>query len=672
MAVYWGADLNFVYNDAEREVLGDLHPGALGLPARELMRDSWDVVGPQLQGVMSGGETTMSRDEPLRFDRRGRPEVVYFTWSYSPLPDDDGRIGGVLLVSQDTTSRVLAERRIEALRDSAAGSMDAFNSGEACELATRSVTSGPDVPFALIYLLDADGSRAICAATSVQEGMRPTLPAVVELDRPEDEVAAIFGAMLNGRSEVRLTNADRFVATDHRGGALPRQAFVAAIGRGTNERVDGFMIAGVRDDVVLDDSYRGFLEMAALGVGRSVAAARAREAERHRAESIAGLDRAKTSLFSNASHELRTPLALIIGHLEALLDDPAVISVARASLSVAHRSALRMLKLVNALLDFSRIEAGEQIAVIQATDIARLTREITAMFESTAQRAGLRLTMDCPSLPQLVEVDPDAWERIVSNLISNALKFTPEGEIHVGCHAADGQLRLTVEDTGIGIAAGESERIFSRFYRGSDPRARTHEGSGIGLALVRELVQLHGGTIEAAGQPGEGTRMIVTLPLTPRRPDADQPADGRFSANAGRSTALFVAEADGWLGNEGSGGFDDDLQPTRAGGVAAEPGAEAAPSVLVAEDNSDMRAYLRRLLAPDFRVVLAGDGNDARRLALRHRPDLVISDAMMPGLDGFALIRELRRDSRTADLPVIIVSARADPESTLEALKLGA
>jgi signal transduction histidine kinase len=656
MAIYWGPELNCIYNDAERGVLGNLHPGALGLPARKLLRDSWEITGPQLHRVVNKGATTWAQDQPLTVDRLGMPEVAYFTYSYSPILDDDDNVGGVLLITQDTTDRVLAERRLEALRELATRSMDAPTGRRACEQAAEALAGTADVPYALIYEVDTGRGGATCVAAGARWGRIEPRHPTVDLDAGVEGAAGLLCALADRRIDGTLVDSRLFVAPDPDGRALPRQAFLAPVARGATDPTSGFVIAGVSDDLRFDETYEAFLKMAATGVGRSVAAARARESERKRADTIAALDRAKTSLFGDASHELRTPLALILGNLDEVLHDGALPARSRDPLLAAHRSALRMLKLVEALLDFSRIEAGARIAAAP-TDVAQLTREIAATFRSTVERAGLRLVVDCPQLPAPVYVDADAWERVVSNLLSNALKFTLEGEIRVRTWAEDGQLWLTVQDTGTGIAPDQLERVFERFYRAPDSRARTREGLGIGLALVRELIELHAGSIEAHSDQVTGTTIVISVPIAEDRHHEAVVAEREDVTRVGSSTALFVAEADGWLSEPLS-------TPDQA--------SDECPRALVAEDNADMRAYLRRLLSPHFTIVLARDGTEARELALRNPPTVVISDVMMPGLDGFELVRELRRDPRTRELPIVLLSARGDAESTLHALDLGA
>jgi signal transduction histidine kinase len=265
---------------------------------------------------------------------------------------------------------------------------------------------------------------------------------------------------------------------------------------------------------------------------------------------------------------------LILGPSDELLDDPNMVGSAREPLVVARRSAVRMLKLVTSMLDFSAIEAGQDARVQRSTDLAQLTRDVAAMFRSTAERAGLRLSVDCPPLAARAYVDREAWERIISNLVSNALKFTPAGTIDVHLREVDESFELTVEDTGIGIAQQDLDEIFSRFYRGSDPRARTHEGSGIGLALVRELVRLHGGTITAHRRRGGGTRMVLRIPA---RLERSNRLVAEPEVNPGGAAARFVEEASGWLS-------DDVAHPLRfdAGPIDHSTDRVTNPKVLLA------------------------------------------------------------------------------------------
>ncbi|HJU20753.1 MAG TPA: ATP-binding protein [Stellaceae bacterium] len=396
---------------------------------------------------------------------------------------------------------------------------------------------------------------------------------------------------------------------------------------------------------------------------------RAREDERRRAEALAEIDRAKTAFFSNVSHEFRTPLTLMLGPLEDVLAQPDLPAPERERLAVAQRNSLRLLKLVNSLLDFSRIEAGRARALYEPVDLAAFTADLASNFRSACERAGVRLVIDCPPLPEPVHVDRDMWEKIVLNLLSNAFKFTFEGAITIGLRAADGQAELSVRDTGVGVPKPELPRLFERFHRIEGQKSRTYEGSGIGLALVQELVKLHGGTIRAESAVGRGTCFTLALPFgTAHLPPERIGAERRLASTSIRAQA-YVEEALRWLPDRAA-------PPAEMPHESAEPGGRPplphGTRILVVDDNADMRAYLRRLLGSGCVVETAADGDAALAAIRARRPDLVLADVMMPRLDGFGLLRAIRGDPALRDLPVVMLSARAGEESRVEGLDAGA
>jgi signal transduction histidine kinase len=396
-----------------------------------------------------------------------------------------------------------------------------------------------------------------------------------------------------------------------------------------------------------------------------VSNARAFEEERARAEALAELDRAKTAFFSNISHEFRTPLTLMLGPIEDSLADHAEALGPRqkARVQLAHDNALRLLKLVNALLDFSRLEAGRLRASFAPLDLATLTSELAGMFQSAVAKADLRLVVQCPPLSEPAWVDRDMWEKIVTNLVSNAFKFTLSGEIAVRMREEPARFVLEVADTGVGIPEAELPRVFDRFHRVAGAKGRTHEGTGIGLALVRELVTMHGGQVTAESVVGRGTTFRVELPKGFAHLPADAVSRQPAEPHVGRDAAALAAEAARLAGNAGNG-------VARESTAAVSTGAPRA-RVLVVDDNADLRGYLVGLLAPVYDVTAVSDGQEALRAVDERMPDIVVSDVMMPRLDGVGLVRELRADRRTATLPVILLSARAGEESAIEGLDAG-
>ncbi len=431
----------------------------------------------------------------------------------------------------------------------------------------------------------------------------------------------------------------------------------------------GFLICGVNPTRKLDSEYLTFFSLVVDQLVSAINNARLAENEKKRADTLAELDRAKTAFFSNISHEFRTPITLILGPIEEFLARCAdsLPTESRELLSVVRRNGLRLQKMVNALLDFSRLEAGRIQTNFEATDLVALTRDIASSFRSTIERAGLRFEVECDPLPERVYVDREMWEKIVLNLLSNAFKFCFEGTIAVRLRADGNEALLTVSDTGVGVAKEELPRLFERFHRIEGAKARTHEGSGIGLALVQELVRLHHGEIAATSQLGKGTTFSIGIPFGVSHLPTARIGSGDSTAKPSVNAAIFADEIAEWL-------------PEEAGSVAAaakvgKVGAtnlDAEIRILIADDNADMREYIARLLGTRWVTETVSDGIAALDAIRKRPPTLVVTDVMMPGLDGFQLLTEIRKDPGTRSIPVIMLSARAGEESRVEGLEAGA
>ena len=377
------------------------------------------------------------------------------------------------------------------------------------------------------------------------------------------------------------------------------------------------------------------------------------------------LDAAKTAFFSNISHEFRTPLTLMLGPLEDALGSPAQ-ALDGELLRVVQRNARRLARMVTSLLDFSRIEAGRMQASYEPTDLAGLTTYLASSFRSAIERTGLTFEVDCPTLPEPIYLDHDLWEKTVLNLLSNALKFTFEGSIRVSVRWHDGHAELEVRDTGTGIPETELPHIFERFHRVVGARSRTYEGSGIGLALVQDLVQLHGGTVRVASRAGEGTSFTLSIPSGAGHLPPERVIAKRSTAWRGREATSFIDEALRWSGDSKRAPASEPaaLEPTRS------PRSQAR--ILVVDDNADLRDYISRILSEHYAVETATDGIDALEALRLRKPALVLSDVMMPNLDGFGLLRAVRSDPKLDAVRFIVLSARAGEEATIDGLEAGA
>ncbi len=666
MFLWWGPQFCQIYNDASWPALGVKHPRSMGQPAHECWSEIWHIIGPLIETPFKGGEATWMDDIALEINRAGFTGETHWTIAYGPVPDEaaPGGIGGVIGCVNEITEKVVGERRVLLLRDLGARSSEAKTAEEACRIAADTFRlHDADVPFALLYLVTGDRRRAQLAGhagVSLDQ-------AATWSDLPLDEAASPWplGEALRCESMQVVEPLDHVVPGMMPGPWTdpPRMAVVCPVASNRAHQLAGLLVMGISSRLRFDDRYRGFCDLVVSQVATAIANARAYEEERKRAEALAEIDRAKTAFFSNVSHEFRTPLTLMLGPLEDMIsgaDDS--VTVARGDLELIRRNGLRMKKLVNSLLDFARIEAGRVQASYEPVDVPRYTAELASVFRSAVEKAGMALLIDCPPLDEPVYVDRGMWEKIVLNLVSNALKFTFEGEIEVSTRRVDDCVELCVRDTGTGIAAEERPRVFERFHRIEGARGRTHEGSGIGLALVQELAKLHGGSVLVDSTLGEGSRFTVRVPMG----HAHVPTSnlGPALASTAVESAAYVEEALRWLPDETDA-------PSPAVGKEAARRAKRA-RILLADDNADPRQYVKRLLGAAHDVVTATDGEAALAMARREVPDLVLTDVMMPRLDGFGLLDALRADARRRDIPVIMLSARAGEEARVGGLQAGA
>ncbi len=670
MAIWWGPSGIQLYNDGYRMILGRKHPHSMGQVGWECWAEIWDVVGPLYDQVMQQGEPIWSEDLLLLMERYGYEEETYFTFSYSPVRDESGEVGGVLITCVETTERVLGERRLNTLKDIGASATQSVE--HAFALSAETLAQNPlDLPFALLYRVDQAEGDIRLAATSGIDANHPAVPAGLGMESADPDAWGLREVARTGRAVLVEGLPTRFGALPSGGWPDPPTAALSLpVLLPGHDLPTAILVAAVSPRRALDESYRAFFELLAGRIAATVAETLAYEEERQRAESLAELDRAKTAFFSNVSHEFRTPLTLVLGTLEQALSTDGTSTA--EGLAVAYRNGQRLLRLVNTLLDFSRIEAGRAEAVYEPIDLGSATAELASAFRSAVESAGMQLSIDCPSSAERVYVDRDMWEKIVLNLISNAFKFTLEGEIAVSLAPEDGHAVLRVRDTGIGIPADEIPKLFTRFHRIEGARGRTYEGSGIGLALVQELVQLHGGSVSVTSEVGAGSTFEVRVPLGAAHLPADRIGTSRELVSTALGAQPFVEEALRWLPD----GVDES---TRAARTAFDTAPLLTPldedarrSVLIADDNADMRDYLRRLLSTRYEVTTVADGAAALREIEQQPPDLVLADVMMPRLDGFELLATIRSNELLRAIPVILLSARAGEEARIEGMQAGA
>ena len=697
ISLAWGPHHVQIYNDGYWPICGGKHPHSMGQDFSECWASAWPVIGEAFEGAVSS-ETCYLENQRMFLDRNGYLEETFFTFSFSPIRDESGGVGGLFHPVTETTPTMLAERRTRTLRDLGAHAVKARTSEEAVALAAQTLSEHElDIPFALFYFLGPEGTNARLMARVGSPPDALAIPAI-DIDAPQPSVWPL-SEVVRSNQAVQVSDLANRWGSSPCGPypEAPKAALALPITPPGSERPIAVLVIGVSTRLPLNEAYRAFYDLVASAITSAVANARAYEEERKRAEALAEIDRAKTAFFSNVSHEFRTPLTLMLGPIEDELAEQAsaLPPARRARLETAHRNSLRLLKLVNTLLDFSRIEAGRLQARYEPIDLSAFTAELASVFRSAIERAGLTLTVDCPPLPELLYVDHELWEKIVLNLLSNAFKHTFEGGIRVSLGWRADHAELAVEDSGVGIPEAELPHVFDRFHRVKGAKSRTHEGTGIGLALVHELVRAHGGAVQVKSREGEGSTFTVTVKTGCAHLPSERLGGARTSHTVGGPrAAAYVKEALQWIAEPRIPGVRIDSQggttliPTRSDQAPAPdqtPAPDQAPApeqirvsggsrprILWADDNADMRDYVGRLLAEHYDVTPVGDGVAALASARAAPPDLVLSDIMMPGMDGFELLRELRADERTRTVPVVLLSARAGEESAVEGLQAGA
>ncbi len=680
ICLVWGHGHVQIYNDGYRPVCGAMHPHSMGQDFTECWASAWNVIGESFHRALAG-ESSYLENQRIFLNRNGYNEESFFTFSFSPIRDETSGIGGLLHPAVEQTEKMLSERRTGTLRELTTRIAEAKSVEDVFKISAQVFTENNlDVSFLLLYQVNTDGTTIRLIANAGLATETAASPLIVEI---QDASFWPFREAANMRRGIQVDELEKTF------GPLPcepypespKTAFVLPINPPGTERPSAFLVAGMSARLPLTEVYQNFFDLVSSSITAAVANAQAYEEERKRAEALAKIDHAKTVFFSNVSHEFRTPLTLMLGPLEDLLakDKNLILPENREMLIVAHRNALRLQKLVNTLLDFSRIEAGRVQASYRPTDLPKLTSELASNFRSAIEKAGLKLTVDCRSLSKPVYIDHDMWEKIVLNLLSNAFKHTFEGEIKVAIRQSGDKVILTIKDTGIGVPPDQLLQLFERFHRVENARSRTHEGSGIGLALVNELVKLHGGIITAESIVDAGTTFTVSIPSGKSHLPEDRIEAESILTSKTIGIQSFTEEALRWLPEEdrinlsvSSSELDLVSQDSEGVWQGTSPGDNRKARIILADDNADMRDYIRRLLLPHCDVEAVQDGEAALNAARRQTPDLVLSDVMMPKMDGFKFLSAFRNDPNLQSIPVILLSARAGGDAKIEGLQAGA
>ncbi|MBC3189829.1 SpoIIE family protein phosphatase [Pseudonocardia sp. C8] len=663
LVVGWGPELVLLHNDAFAAHAGLRRPRGFGRPLRESWPEVSAHLSDELQELLSGKRTDLYRTEDrIVLDRRGTPEATWWNYSVTPVRGPSGEVLGLVAPVTEVTGSVVNARRMSLLAALGEVARDAPSLDVALDR--------------LATVLDRAAEEVACAAVVACGPDARTLTTVRIDGAPEPWVPTEPG------SGVEFVRVDP--ATVDGGGPPVTEVARSVLHTSGGDRAA--VLIGVAPLLPLDDAHRSFLRLVVGHVEAVLGTALAHDRERDRRDDLHSAEQTRADYYARLGDRFRDPLTLVLGPLERLRthSDTGV----RTDAALAQRNAERMLKLVDGLLDVSALQSGKQEGWFAPTELGTTTAEIVAAFAPVLDRAGLTLEVDCPPAGRPVWVDRDAWEKIVLNLLSNAVKYTMDGGVTVQLREDGEQVVLRVSDTGVGIGEDEIGLVFERFSRQGHRRGRSAEGSGLGLPLIRQLVRMHGGSIDVASTLDEGSTFTVRLPLG----FAHLPPDRLVRARVGARTTPqlagpYVAEALRWLPDPPDGSAAARQAPASRGRSvdgSVVDGLNVVPSerLLVVDDDREMRGYLSDLLSEEWTVRVVADGAAALEAARTDPPDLVVADAALPaGPDagddasprgGIELLRALRSDPRTVGVPVVLLSSRAGEEAAVEGFAAGA
>lgn len=652
----WGPENTFLYNDAYIDVLGiDKHGWALGRPAAVVWEEIWDICGPLSDKVYNESLSTNNDDVQLFMKRGDFLEEVFYSFSYSPIFDEFGRVAGLFCPNFETTAKLLNARRSKTISELAAKSLiektiDAAFSSAAATIAKNK----EDIPFALFYLLDHSGKKVpMVESTGINLKTNPHFPNQFKIS--DDGI--LSEVLKTGKPQIISVEQNEMLLGQ---AGIPVRNAIAIVLNTTVNKPTGVLVCGINPTRRLDGDYLAFYETVAGNISAAIQNVTAIENERKRLEELAEIDRAKTAFFSNISHEFRTPLTLMLGPLEELKQSSALGKDEKETIDTTHRNALRLLKLVNTLLDFSLMESGRLKAKFAPVNMADLTENLAGNFRAIIEKAGLSLHVVTHPLSEKVYLDNEMWEKIVFNLLSNAFKYTLQGSITVTIEENDDHAILKVTDTGVGIPANELANMFTRFHRIRNSNSRSFEGSGIGLSMIKELILQHGGDIKVESTEGIGSTFTVSIPFGKTHLPEEAITERQIVTNDIIS-GHFLREADAMI--NGYKTEDNTIFSTDN---------KCREIVLIVDDNMDMRRHLTSILENEYSIISATNGKEALETIRRIQPSLVVSDVMMPVMDGIELLKEIKQDQDISQIPVILLTARAGEESRIEGYETGA
>ncbi|PRP88229.1 response regulator receiver ATP-binding protein [Planoprotostelium fungivorum] len=655
-----GSDLLVVYNDHYRSVMGQKHPQKYAHPAEHVWQEIWPTIGPMLKGVMTDGKPNLSEDVmlPLNSGDGGSTKERYLSWCFSPLLNGN-EITAVLITVYETTSYVFNHGDTHVLKE--LSQLQQKTRNDAINNSMQIMSQYSCIPFNLFYCINRSGDHLVLTGNYTSSIGKSLCHRKISLGDPKWSLTnAVREVFKTSQMKILdLNEGDQPITAEPHSRRI-QQVLILPMGK------LGVIMIGINPWRELDHHYSVFLQSIGSQITTVLVQIKNREEEAKRVKAMAELDREKTAFFSNMSHEFRTPLTLMLGPLDDLLqlDRNTPILHVEDSLQLIRRNSGRLLKLVNNLLNFTRIETGRMQLNMQPTNLCGAVMDFVSIFRSACEKSGLELIVNKSEREEIIAADINIWETIVYNLMSNALKYTMSGSITVNIQQDDREFTFGVTDTGVGISQEDQKKVFERFYRVAHAAGRSHEGSGIGLSLVRELVELHKGKASLTSLPGRGSTFSVTIPCT-LSPHAPSPLLSHADNQHADIDLMLPSDSSSSKGDHSS-----QAHSSRGDDISND----ILPRILVVDDNSDMRGYLCKLLTGIGRMETARNGQEALDACKPGtiQPDLILSDVMMPIVDGLELLQRLRANVHTENIPIILITARTGEDSRHLGLGLGA
>ncbi|PUZ24349.1 PAS domain S-box-containing protein [Chitinophaga costaii] len=658
MFIWWGKDHIHLFNDAHHLMRGNKQPIVVGIPAAQAWPEGWKYLGDHVSGNLLHTENSIDEGLLIITHRNGYLEETYCSFSLSAVPGNDGLHAGIICTNSDDTQRIIYQRQLHTLRNLNKITLDRMDKRTVFQATMKVLAENPaDFPFACLYETAVNSSQATLVNCNPPSYVTTLFPEKVDITR-DNTPWHLWQVISSGKQAIARQLRSRYKELPTGPWQMPPdEALILPILCSGQAQPAAVLIVGLNPYRPLDDPYQSFFQLVVNQLANSLSTVYYSQSNSTGTGIPTAIDQDKTFFFSYMSHKFGSLIPLLLKPLDNLLAQPNDNSQEfTQNIKSILRNTLRALQMTNYLLNFSRKEAGKATAQFSPVALGDFTTYLANSFRSVIEKAGLKYEIYCEPSSAPVYVEMEMWETIVLHLLYNAYKYTLQGKILVTIHYEQRFAVLRVTDTGIGIPHEAMSHIFERFQHVGQSTSRTPEGEGISLALVKELVNLHGGNTQVSSTLGKGSVFTVSIPM----------------GEAHLSTAQIIPPRPSYHTHLQELFLRDTFHNFRPATPPPSTTSSANPLVLLVDDNVDLRAVMQRLLLPHTQIITADNGQQALETIQRQRPDLVITDVVMPVMDGLTLLRHLKANHHTAYIPVILLSAEDHEAARTEGYELGA